>query len=151
MVRFLFPTWLKIPGLILFALSLLLGIFFIIFNFEPNFLEVPAFNIFGNTEIFGMGKTNNLIDESISLGIIIGGLFAGFSREKHEDEYINILRLESLVWAVYINFFILILAIILISGIGFLNVMMYNMFTILIFFVFRFNFVLMLKNKATDD
>jgi hypothetical protein len=150
MVRFLFPHSFKLPGIILLILSLVAGIFFLIFDSpEPDFLNTTAFSILGDNMF--LGKTNNLLDEILSLGLIIGAILSGFSRQKIEDEYINQIRLESLVWAMYVNFSILILAIILISGIDFMNVMMYNMFTVLLFFVFRFYLILTTKNRNKDD
>jgi hypothetical protein len=69
-----------------------------------------------------------------------------FSKEKVEDERINTLRLESLLWAVYINTILLILAIIFLYGEAFLQVMTYNICTPLILFIARFNSV-MFKDK----
>jgi hypothetical protein len=150
MVRFLFPHSFKLPGLIILSLSLISGVVYLILDGpEPELLNSKAFSIFGDN-IF-LGKTNNLLDEILSLGLIIGALLSGFSREKVEDEYINQIRLESLVWAMYINFAILIIAIILISGIDFMNVMMYNMFTVLLFFVIRFHIILWAKNRRSYE
>ena len=150
MVRFLFPHSFKLPGLILLGLSLLAGVIFIVYDGpEPDFLNTPAFSILGGDNF--LGKTNNLFDEILSLGLIIGALLSGFSREKVEDEYINQIRLESLVWAMYVNFAILILAIILISGLDFMNVMLYNMFTVLLFFVFRFRLILWFRSRRGNE
>ena len=144
MVRFLFPHRFKVPGLILFFTALVFGIINMFFNWEPSFLNGTAFNILGVDSFFG--KTNNYLDEILSVFLILGGIWAGFSKEKTEDEYLAKIRMESLVWAVYVNYAILFLSVILISGGDFFTVMILNMFTVLIFFVIRFNFVL-LKNK----
>lgn len=144
MVRFLFPHRFKVPGIILFSIALLFGILNMFYNWEPEFLNGKAFSIFGQDPF--LGKTNNYLDEIVSIFLILGGILAGFSKEKMEDEYIAKIRMESLVFAVYVNYFILFLSIILISGSDFFTVMILNMFTLLIFFVFRFNLI-MLKNK----
>jgi hypothetical protein len=65
-------------------------------------------------------------------------LFVAFSKEKVEDEMISRLRLESLQWAVYVNYIVLGALIMLVHGGLFLNVMIYNMFTVLIMFIIRF-------------
>jgi len=87
------------------------------------------------------------------LGIlfILGGLMVGFSKEKHEDEFISNLRESSLIWAVLLNYALLIFAFIFIHGMAFLDVMVYNMFTVLIFFIVRFNYVLYRNAKNISD
>jgi hypothetical protein len=79
--------------------------------------------------------------------VILGLLLIAFSKEKVEDERINTLRLESLLWAVYINTIFLILAIIFLYGEAFLQVMTYNICTPLILFIARFNYVMYQDRK----
>jgi hypothetical protein len=100
-------------------------------------------------------------DKTISLGVvnftqticgvlvILGGLLVAFSKEKEEDEYIEGLRLNALLWAVLVNYSLLILAFIFIYDLAFLDVMVYNMFTVLIIFIVRFNYTLY-KFKRTQ-
>ncbi len=85
-------------------------------------------------------------DEILCLILITGLLFIGFSREKLEDEMINQLRLKALQASVYLNYALLMLAIILIYGLGFYNILMYNMFTVLLFFIVYFQLTLR-KNR----
>lgn len=85
-------------------------------------------------------------DEVIAAGLIIGMLLIAFSREKNEDEYINKIRLESLQISVLINYLLLIICILVVYDVEFLAVMTYNMFTILLLFIIRFNFILY-RNK----
>ncbi len=85
-------------------------------------------------------------DEVIAAGLIIGMLLVAFSKEKIEDEYINKVRLESLQISVLINYLLLIICILLIYDVEFLSVMTYNMFTILLLFIIRFNFIIY-RNK----
>ncbi|WP_341842066.1 hypothetical protein [Chitinophaga caseinilytica] len=81
-------------------------------------------------------------DEFISIGIFVGLLLVSFSREKDEDEYISKIRLESLQLAVLVNYVLLILATVFIYDMAYFNVMIYNMFTILLIFIIRFHFLL---------
>ena len=83
-------------------------------------------------------------------GIITGLLLIAFSREKHEDEFISRIRLESLQWAVLINYLLLIVSAFLVYGFSFMDVMMYNMLTVLIIFIVRFHLVLY-RNKVSAD
>jgi len=74
-----------------------------------------------------------------------------FSKEKTEDEFILRTRIDSLLWATYINYFILIFCFIFFFGFEFLYIMIFNMFTILIFFIFRFNYVLYKEAKNLNN
>ena len=71
-----------------------------------------------------------------------------FSKEKQEDELIAKIRLDSLVWATYVNYAVLMFSMLFIYGMSFLWVMIFNMFTILLFFIFRFNWQVKKLNKT---
>ena len=92
--------------------------------------------------------TDDIQFELISVLSIIGGLFVAFSRQKNEDEFISKIRLESLVWATYVHFITLTVMILAIYGLGFLNILMANMFTILFLFIVRFQYKIYKSNKA---
>ncbi|MEH6537619.1 MAG: hypothetical protein V7719_14565 [Psychroserpens sp.] len=143
----------KIPGWILLILGLIAGVFLMLSEFESDLLEIKVLAIYNgdsiisNEEDVGFFKIieNNILDEIIALAIIIGGLLVGFSKEKVEDEFIYKLRKDSLVWAIIFNYIVLMFAIVFIYDFTFFNVLVYNMFTPLLFFIIRFNF---LKVKA---
>lgn len=88
----------------------------------------------------------DFLDEIICIGLIVGMLLVAFSREKTEDEYINKVRLESLQLSVLINYLLLIICILVFYDMNFFSVMVYNMFTTLLIFIIRFNF-LIYRNK----
>ncbi|MBC5993422.1 hypothetical protein H8S84_11295 [Pontibacter sp. SD6] len=91
---------------------------------------------------------NNVFDELVGIAAIVGGLLAAFSKEKDEDEYIAQIRLESLLWATYINYGFLLFSILFIYGSGFYQIMIFNMFTLLFIFLIRFNFILYKSARA---
>jgi len=152
-LNYLFPHKYKRIGWIILIPAVLLGLFTLITNYEPYLLEfnVPAIfaeKLFGENEYFKM-INNNILNEILGVLIIVSGLFVAFSKEKLEDELISKIRLESLVWAVFLNYAVLLLAIIFIYDMPFFWVMIFNMFTILIFFIIRFNWqIYRLKNAA---
>lgn len=84
----------------------------------------------------------NFTNEIAMIGVFISLFLMAFSREKEEDEYIQKLRLDSLLVACYANTFILIIGTMLFYGFGFLEFMGYNMFTIQLIFIGRFRWVL---------
>jgi hypothetical protein len=84
--------------------------------------------------------------------IILSGLVVAFSKEKLEDELISSIRLKSLVWATYVNYGVLLLAFIFVYDLSFLWIMIFNMFTILVFFIIRFNWQLRkLHNTVSNE
>ena len=147
--NYLLPNKYKIFGWILFILGLIAGIFIYVSEYESNFLDVKVLSFYNDDAIFSSQKDkgffkiieNSIIDELAALAIIIGGLIVGFTKEKVEDEFIYKLRKDSLVWAIIFNYIILIIAIIFVYSMTFFDVLVFNMFTPLLFFIFRFNFL----------
>ena len=150
MKNYLFPHRFKRIGIILLLISIVAAIANLPFEWEPSFLSSKPINIWGqNSNFFGEGT--NFIDELYTIGIIIGSVFIAFSKEKNEDEYIQKIRLEALVWAVYFNYIVVIFLIIFTYGIDFPIFLMYNISTLLLVFLIRFNWSLYKIRKAVKD
>ena len=150
-LNYLFPHRFKKIGIMMLIPVILLGWYVVNYDIEPEIfdLHVPAIfvdEIFGEKFMFGMTE-NNVLNEIIGIILIIGFLMVAFSKEKQEDELIAKIRLESLVWATYVNYAVLLISMIFIFGISFLWVMIFNMFTILLFFIIRFNWQVKKLNK----
>lgn len=144
--KLLLPRSFKRPGIILFILSLALGILVWFRDFEFGFLTItPGGSV---SKIFD--DKINLTDELALTGIIVSLLFLAFAREKIEDEFINRTRLESWQWAILINFILLLIATWVVHGFAYIDVMMYNMLTIPIIFILRFHFVLY-KSRGLNE
>ncbi|MBJ6367074.1 hypothetical protein [Snuella sedimenti] len=138
--NFLLPYKYKKYGGILFILGIIFGIILQITDSDQEIFDFDFITDFGY----------NFLDEVISILIILGGLILGFSKEKIEDEFIYKLRKDSLVWAIIFNYTILLFAIVFFYDGNFFSVMIYNMFTPLIFFIIRFNF-LKLKLRSHEE
>lgn len=152
---YLFPNQFKSIGWFLFIPGIILGMVFLILQSEYSFLNVKVFSIaeqpfFGDT-IFFTFPENNILDEISGILLIIGALLIAFSKEKSEDEFISRIRLESLVWATYLNYAILMLTIVFVYDLIFFWVLVFNMFTLLIFFIIRFNWALYTSKKQIRD
>ena len=142
-LNYLFPNKYKKIGWLIFIPSAIIGLATLIFEFEPNSLDfkMPAIfinKLFGDKHFIGI-VNNNILNEILGVLIILSSLLVAFSKEESEDEYISKIRLESLVWAVYFNYAVLLISFVLIFDLAFLWVMIFNMFTILLFFIIRFN------------
>lgn len=142
--RFLLPHSLKRIGWLLFIPSLAFGV--LVQHFE---YEIAGFDIMTGSSILVAEHPlrNNLTNELAGVLVLISGFLVAFSKERVEDEWVSRIRLESLQWSVYLNYALLLVALIVIYDEEFFYVMIYNMFTILIFFIVRFNFVLYIKDR----
>ena len=153
--NYLLPNKFKKIGWIVFVPSFIMGILWLIFEFEPNFFDVNVISFFNN-ELFNSPEfvvivENNIANEILGVLIIISASFVAFAKEKNEDEFISKLRLESLVIATYLSYGILIFALLFIYNMAFLTVMIINMFTILIFFILHFNWALYKSKRGLSD
>ena len=144
-LNFLFPSKFKRIGWFTLIPSAIIGLLILIYEYEPSFLDFNVPAIFVDELTFTANKktfrmvTNNILNEILGVLIIISTFLVAFSKEKSEDEYISKIRFESLAWAVYFNYAILILTFLFIYDFAFLWVMVFNMFTVLLFFIVRFN------------
>lgn len=86
-----------------------------------------------------------LFSTVLILAMIAGLLMVGFSKVKIEDERTAQIRLESLQWGIYVNYFVLAVCTLLFYWTSYLSVMTYSMFTPLIIFIIRFYWLLYLK------
>jgi len=151
--KLLLPNHFKTPGWIILIPSALLGLFIIISDYEFKFLDMKVFTIYSGSGVFqdpvlfGMIKAN-LTGTLVGVLFLIGAIFVAFSKEKSEDEFIAKVRLESLLWATYINYGVLIFCFLFFYEFEFLYVMIFNMFTILIFFIIRFYYILYRAKKS---
>lgn len=153
-LNFLFPNKFKKVGWLILIPSSIIGLVTLISAYEPSFLDfnIPAIfvdelTLSDNQRLFGI-VNNNILNDILGILIIVSSLFVAFSKEKSEDEYISKIRLESLVWAVYVNYAILLFSFLFIFDFSFLYVMIFNMFTVLLFFIIRFNWQISKLKKS---
>lgn len=151
--RFLLPHRFKFIGWIITIPSIILGLFVMFDNLSLDFFSIrlPLDYIVydGGMNVKGTiddGTELNFTDEIATIGSIVGLIFIAFSKVKFEDEYVSKIRLESLQWAIYLNFGLLIIATIFIHGLAYYNVTVYNIFTPLIIFIVRFYYLILIKN-----
>ncbi len=153
--QLLLPSKYKTIGWFILIPATIAGILLSFTDFEAGWLTTPVFAIF-HDEVFGKKQFFSFIHTDITntlIGVlfILGGMLVSFSKEKNEDEFISRLRLSSLLWAVFVSHILLLLAFAFVYGTAFLNVMIYNMFTVLIIFITRFNYILYKNSKTLSD
>lgn len=126
----LFPNKLKPMGWVIAIPSMVLGIIYLYMDMD----------MFGNSNFTLLGEWfASYIDEMALVGTLVGLMLIGFSKLKIEDEYSQKIRLDSLLWATYLNVGLLILATLFIYGDLYFDVIIYNLITLPLFFVIRFH------------
>ncbi len=145
MKNYLFPNRFKALTGWVFYLSLLIGLYLWFTDQFDDLLVVPVPDFFSTGDFLGpdgFWLENGILDELLTIVIIVSGIIHSFSKEKREDELISKLRLDSLIWSLYINYTIMILATLLIFGLAYFHILVFNLFTIILFFNLRLRFVL---------
>lgn len=148
----LFPHRFRLIGWLLFVPAALLGLANMYADYTIDWLDFKVIDL--GALFSGVKKSdlylfanNNLTDELAALVLIIGLVFIAFSKEKTEDEMSSQLRLEALQWSVYANYLVLAVAILIVYEYAFFNVMVYNMFTVLLVFIGRFRWLIYRNNQ----
>ncbi len=145
----LFPYVCKKASGVVFYLSLVAGIATLYFEGMDSVLSLEVYlpDWLPSQDTFLLSdsnsrQTNNLLDEILTILLIVSGIIHGFSAEKTEDELIMALRLNALTWSLLVNYGLLALATLFVFGLAYFNVMIVGMFGILILFNVRFAFLL---------
>ena len=144
----------KIGWLILIPAAIL-GLISVYEGFNRNWFQTKVFAIANDnstldSQYFNFALTN-ITNTVFGVLFIIGAMLVSFSKEKNEDEFIANVRLSSLLWAVCVNYILLLICFVFVYGMPFLSVMLYNMFTVLIIFIIRFNYLLYKNSKRAFD
>jgi hypothetical protein len=136
--RFLFPYWCRYLGWGLVILHVPLSMLGRA-NGMINIMDVQPTdgNLFSGEHLF-------FICTSL---VMASGLFlAAFAKEKIEDEQIWQIRLDSLRWAIYLNYLILIISLVFINDIG--HILELNLWLPLLFFIIRFRWMIFRLNRS---
>ncbi len=124
--NWLLPYGFKWVGWFLLAIAVPVGIWAAAIGF--NYQEVALLNALQLSD-------KPLINNHLVLWMWLGAIFVACSREKIEDEMISRIRLNALLFALYIQAAFIIVATFLFNSLDFLNVMVYNLVSFPIIFV----------------
>lgn len=138
--RFLFPYWCKYLGIgcFLFHVPVVL------------FSKTLGFDIHDMPDESGFFNAHHVFFLLTSLLMLVGLLLIAFSKEKTEDEQITQLRLDSLQWAIYLNYLILIISLTFTSSRDFKDILYLNLWVPLAFFIIRFRWVMFRLNRSVS-
>ena len=97
----------------------------------------------------GLFTGEHLFFISTALLMSAGLFLVAFAKEKIEDEQIWHIRLDSLRWAIYVNYLILIISLVFIEDVG--HMLELNLWIPLLFFIIRFRWVIYRLNRSAKE
>lgn len=137
----LLPYGFKLVGWVLLATAVAMGIWSIALDFD-----------FTKSELLKpLTLVDPLINNYIVIGIWLGAIFVGCSREKIEDEMISRIRLNALLAGFYLQALFIIAATFVFNSMDYLEVMMYNLVTYPLIFVAAYRWMLWRSLKTYGD
>jgi len=134
--RFLFPYYFKFIGIGLFL---------------AHVLVVLLWHVDYHSDEVGVFTPAHLFFLSTLLLMVIGLLMIAFSKERVEDEQIAQLRLDSLQWAVYVNYILIIITLVFTTGWEINHILQVNFWGPLIFFIVRFRWMMYRLNRLPKE
>lgn len=147
-------------GWIIFIPTLLLGILTIIWGQGTSGLVEMFAKIIEQGRMVPTAESISQIANGVEpwlnnviiVGILTGSIFITCSRERVEDEMIGRIRLNALLLALYTNFTIVIIAALTVYELRFVDVMIYNLFTLPLLFLIIYKVMLWrLKHSLSDE
>ncbi|MCB9046179.1 MAG: hypothetical protein H6550_08560 [Chitinophagales bacterium] len=148
MNRLLLPHWFRKTGLALLPFAIVLMILAFFYEYDLPFL---AYNTCHSTKDFLDTSNHNLTDELAVVSLFACLFFLAFSKEKHEDEYLNEVRLKALQISVYINYIVLAVATVTVYGLSYMYVLYGNLFTILVIFILVYYYRVHIKGRLARE
>ncbi len=137
MKNFLLPHYCKTIGIILVLIGIVFLVLYLKFDFNYTTSVFAIISIYLENRFFVITQ-NNIIDEIILIFFVVGFCLIVFSKEKNEVEHLNALREKALINAVIVNTFFMLFSIFFIYGGGFLGSIVFNLFSVFIFYLFFF-------------
>lgn len=149
----LIPHKYKFVGIILLLFGIIAAYLRFYLGIKPTYLNLPVFAFYSSfleTKTFQV--INNISEEIVSLLLLLGLMLINFSKEVVENEIVNSIRLFSFSSSVLLNSVVLFFSVLFIYGFAFVNLLMLNMFSQLLFYqiIFRIVFIKN-KNKLLTD
>ena len=147
--NYLFPHYFQWIGLVI-AIAAFVAL--VIGTINDVDIKMPALYVdvfFDDDNESGFFRMTKSSIYSIAMPLlVIGMVFIGFSKEKVEDEFVQYLRSQSLIWSTYVTATLFILATLLIYGIDYLYVPYLVFFVFLLLFVVKFKMAMLRFKKG---
>lgn len=134
----LLPFQWKLAGLFFIFCGVVSAVLYIWFDFRFTMPVFAVFSSFLETKMLVTFRTN-FADELTMLLLITGLGLIVFSKEKTETENLDIYRAKALAKASMANTIFLLFSILFVYGSGFIGILVFNLFSFLIFYLFFFS------------
>jgi amino acid transporter len=149
MKKFLLPHYCKTIGTILVLIGIVFSVLCLKFDFNYTTSAFALISIYLENRFFIITQTN-IIDEITLILFVVGFGLIVFSKEKNEVEYLNALREKAFINAIIVNTFFILFSILFIYGGGFLGILVFNLFSVFIFYLIFF-YLSLKKNKQETE
>lgn len=126
--EFLLPNGFKKVGWVLFATSVVMGIWSMALDFDFTQSKILSPLLFEGP----------LLNNYIVIGFWLGAIFIACSREKMEDEMIGRIRLNALLSGFYLQAVFIIAATFVMNNLDYLDIMVVNLATFPFIFVLTY-------------
>ncbi len=138
----LLPNGFKKAGWVLLFTSLVMGAWaaWLDFDFSKSALLVSL-----------QLATNSLLNNYIVIGLWLGVILVGCSRERVEDEMIGRIRLNALLAAFYFQALFIVVATLVCNSFDYLDIMIYNLVSYPLIFIVAYCWMLWRTLKMTGD
>ena len=133
MKTMLLPHYMRIIGWILFVPCLVVGVLILV--------DVLSLN----------GVVGVVVNDTAIIGIAIGALFICCSRERQEDEMVQVVRLQALMMSLYIYVGLLIVCTLAFNDLNYLYFMIANLCLFPVVFLLVFKIMIAHYRKVFDD
>jgi len=147
MNTYLLPYPVKFAGMLLTFAGILMGAAYLWLGFRFTMPVFAIFSSFLETKMFVIFNTN-FADELTLLLLVTGLVLIVFSREKNETRFLGNAREKAMAKAMITNNIFLLVSILFVYGSGFIGILVINLFSFLLFFLF---FFYLLKRKPDID
>jgi hypothetical protein len=141
--NYLFPYGTRYFGIALILVHVLIKLLWD--HYYPNGYDQSVSSSGTNGFLF---SAPHLFFIGTTLMMLVGLFLIAFSRERVEDEQITQLRLDSLRWAIYLNYAILLFGLIFTRRNESDHILMLNIWLPLLFFILRFQWVIYRLNRS---
>ncbi|SDD49990.1 hypothetical protein SAMN04488104_103340 [Algoriphagus faecimaris] len=131
-------------GWALFIPSAILALLTLSFEFEFEWLELANVR---TPELF-VNADENFTNELAVVLLFLSLFFVAFSKEKKEDEYIQKIRLDSILFACYGYFILNIIGALLFYGLDYFAFILFNMYSIPVLFILRFRWIMFKQGQS---
>jgi uncharacterized membrane protein len=151
--KFLLPPKFKLIGTSLLIIGILFGIIRFIYGIKLSFFDLKWFAVYSKYfETKSLTFLENNFGEEIPiLFILIGLLFISLAKENIENEITTSKRIFAFVFSFYINSLFIIGAVLFTFGIGFVEMLIFNIFSYWIIYLIVFHFSTYKTKRVIDS